>query len=996
MRNRILDLIDFEKVNVLLEGFNKTTGFVTAILDLEGNVLSKSGWRQMCTDFHRINPETSKKCTISDTELANKMVEGEKYHFYQCLNGLVDVAVPIVIKGEHIANLFSGQFFFEEPDRSFFKKQADKYGFGAKKYFEALEKVPVVSQEKVLTAMNFLLNMTEMISDMTFQKLEQMELNKAIQKNERILRLFVEHSPASIAMFDNQMCYLVASNRFFTDYNLGNLNIIGRSHYEVFPEISERWKEFHRRGLAGETMKESNDPFPRADGKTDWVRWEIRPWYESESQIGGIILFSEVITAQVEDREALRDSDKYNRMLFEQSAIGLVLTTMDGKLVDINSTFATIIGRSIKDTSQLTYWEITPEKYLDQEQQQLKNLDETGFYGPYEKEYIHKDGHFVPVRLQGKIIERAGIKYIWSSVEDISEQKRADEKIRINELRLKKGQEIGHFGYWQQDIGSDSIWASAEAMKIYGLQSVAGELPRNTIAACIRDIELVRQAATDLIVNNRNYNIEFAIDPADGSPSKIISAVAELERDNDGVPVRIMGVLQDITERTQAEEKIKENYSLLRIAGEKAKLGGWNVNLEENRSYWSDEVAAIHEMPAGYSPLVKDGINFYAPEWRDKITEVFTRCAQEGISYDEEMEIITSTEKRVWVRTIGEAVRDDKGKIVKVQGAFQDITERKHSEEELLKSQERFDLAMKASTDGLFDWNLETNEIYYAPAWKKMLGYEDHEMANDFSVWEKTTEPEDVKKSWEMQQKLISKQIDRFVLEFKMKHKDGHWVDILSRAGAIFNDSGKAIRIVGTHTDITERKRAEEKLEKQNEYVKMILDNFPIGIATNEIDSMKVTYMNRKFSEIYGWPEDEFPYVGDFFEKVFPDMEYRQQMQTRILADLSSGDIERMDWDDLKITTKAEDQRIVHASNIPLINQNIMVSIVQDITERKHAEEENQKQLDELRRWFEITLDREGRVLELKQEVNELLKQSGEALRYESAIPDNPDATIIS
>lgn len=124
MKVNILDLIDFEKVDILLEGFNKSTGFVTAILDLEGNVLSKSGWRQLCTEFHRIHPETAKKCTVSDTELSKKLAEGEKYHFYKCLNGLIDVAVPIIIKGEHIANLFSGQFFFEEPDRLFFKKQA--------------------------------------------------------------------------------------------------------------------------------------------------------------------------------------------------------------------------------------------------------------------------------------------------------------------------------------------------------------------------------------------------------------------------------------------------------------------------------------------------------------------------------------------------------------------------------------------------------------------------------------------------------------------------------------------------------------------------------------------------------------------------------------------------------------------------------------------------------------------------------------------------------
>jgi PAS domain S-box-containing protein len=152
-----------------------------------------------------------------------------------------------------------------------------------------------------------------------------------------------------------------------------------------------------------------------------------------------------------------------------------------------------------------------------------------------------------------------------------------------------------------------------------------------------------------------------------------------------------------------------------------------------------------------------------------------------------------------------------------LEEASRENAARKKIEKALQESEERFALAMKASTDGLFDWNLQANAIYYSPGWKKMLGYEDHELPNDFSVWEKTTDPEDVKKSWELQQKLISRQIDRFVLEFKMKHKEGHWVDILSRAEANFNEHGKAIRIVGTHTDITELKQTELELVKAKE-----------------------------------------------------------------------------------------------------------------------------------------------------------------------------------
>lgn len=122
-------------------------------------------------------------------------------------------------------------------------------------------------------------------------------------------------------------------------------------------------------------------------------------------------------------------SGNYNRMLFEKTVIGLALCRMNGDLVDVNTAYAELLGRSVEETLELTYWQITPEKYASQEKAQLESLEKTGRYGPYEKEYIHSDGHFVPVRLSGQIVVIEGEKYIWSSVEDISDRKQAEEEL---------------------------------------------------------------------------------------------------------------------------------------------------------------------------------------------------------------------------------------------------------------------------------------------------------------------------------------------------------------------------------------------------------------------------------------------------------------------------------------------------------------------------------------------------------------------------------------
>jgi diguanylate cyclase (GGDEF)-like protein/PAS domain S-box-containing protein len=144
-----------------------------------------------------------------------------------------------------------------------------------------------------------------------------------------------------------------------------------------------------------------------------------------------------------------------------------------------------------------------------------------------------------------------------------------------------------------------------------------------------------------------------------------------------------------------------------------------------------------------------------------------------------------------------------------------EIRERELAESALRKSEERFELAIRSANDGLYDWNLQTNEIYYSPRWKSMLGYENHELPNNLSTWESLIEEQDRKRYWEMLHDGIDSQRDNFHIEFKMRHKDGHWVDILSRAFLVRDTEGNAARAVGTHVDISEKKRHEAQILKQ-------------------------------------------------------------------------------------------------------------------------------------------------------------------------------------
>ncbi|WP_152555016.1 ATP-binding protein [Desulfonatronum thiodismutans] len=149
--------------------------------------------------------------------------------------------------------------------------------------------------------------------------------------------------------------------------------------------------------------------------------------YPVATALLGSLMIRRLIHEQSE--EQVRDEKKYSRTLFDESPIGLALCRMDGSLVDVNPAYARIIGRTVDETLSLTYWDMTPEEYESLEQAQLRFLAETGRYGPFDKEYMHADGHRVPVRLQGLITEIKGERFILSAVEDITDQRKHEQAL---------------------------------------------------------------------------------------------------------------------------------------------------------------------------------------------------------------------------------------------------------------------------------------------------------------------------------------------------------------------------------------------------------------------------------------------------------------------------------------------------------------------------------------------------------------------------------------
>jgi PAS domain S-box-containing protein len=268
----------------------------------------------------------------------------------------------------------------------------------------------------------------------------------------------------------------------------------------------------------------------------------------------------------------LKDSEQYNRMLFDSSPIGLALCTMDGLIVDANQSYANILGRDIDEVKKLTYWQITPGDYAVQEQQQLESLRKNKGYGPYEKEYLHKDGRRVPVRLTGVLIEKNGEPLIWSSVVDITAEVAAARALQESEQHLR--QLAGHIRevFWLTDIHKqEMIYISPAYEKIWGRTCESLYTHPRSFLDAIHPDDRSRVERAVMQQKDGPYDEEYRVVRPDGTVRWLRDRAFPV-KDQDGITYRLAGVTDDVTEtklaRELLEKRVAERTEDLRRQGE--------------------------------------------------------------------------------------------------------------------------------------------------------------------------------------------------------------------------------------------------------------------------------------------------------------------------------------------------------------------------------------------------------------------------------------------
>lgn len=426
----------------------------------------------------------------------------------------------------------------------------------------------------------------------------------------------------------------------------------------------------------------------------------------------------------------------------------------------------------------------------------------------------------------------------------------------------------------------------------------------------------------------------------DGQP-RWFSATKVPVRDVDGQVIGIVGVSRDITQRKQAEEALRQSETKFRSLVEHLPAITYLSAFDESRTRLY--VSPQNEAYLGFSSaewLADPNLwrRQLHPEDRERVLAEMARFYRAGEPFVSEYRSLSRSGEAIWFHDEAVIVRDSNGEPQYIQGVKVNITERKNAEAALRRSEERFRLMAWATKDAVWDWDLETDQIWWGEGLQKLFHYSPDTDSHD-SEWRlQHIHPEDREKVNRVIQQALEGGMEFWSKEYRFQRADGSYAEIMDRGYILRNDQGRPYRMVGAMMDMTERNQAESALNRSEETTRLLIDTALDGVIIIDRDG-RITHWNNQAEAIFGWRRAEA--MGQRLSTLIIPPELRGKHEQGLKHYLETGEGPVLDKR-IEITAQRRNGDVFPvelAIHVLKANDEIsFAAFIRDITERKDAE----------------------------------------------------------